>query len=435
VTFYADGNPVSSAPVANDSASITTASLSSGMHSLTCTYSGDAMFAASTCAPAFVTVKNVSTTVALVSNASPTPALSSVTFTANLTAHNQPFSATILFYIDGAYIKAVATNVNGNASYTTTLSAGTHTVNVQFAGTGAYDPSHASLTEVAAPNPTTTALTPPAGTVYQNQLFTVLSAVNAGTGTSSPNGTVTLSEGAAVLAQAIPPPSVSGTTATTLRLTIPSLAAGTHTLIATYRPADGNFLPSTSQTLSVVVIPQSFTLSISTPTLSIPTEHHKSFTASVLSLGAFQGPVQLTCAVPQNVYLTCDISKSLLLLAFNSSATSDITLDTDAVPYFKSSLESGPRPGAFGSQAIAVALLLPVTLGYLAHRRRLRTLPPMLFLFALASTLSLTACSGKYPAHTPPGNYDIAISATGTSTGSTAGVTQTVHMQLTIVPE
>ena len=434
VAFYADGILLSSAPVANSLASVVTTSLRSGTRSLTCAYSGDTTFAASTCAPVSVTVKNASTAVTLVSSFNPAPALSSVTFTANLTAQSKPFSATILFYIDGAAINSVATDANGNASYTTTLSAGTHTVKAQFSGSDGYDAATASVTEIAAPNPTTTALMPPASPVYQNQPFTLLSTVNATTGTSSPNGTVTVSEGATVLAQATTPSSASGSTATAFRLAVPSLAVGSHLLIAAFTPADGNFLPSTSQALSVVVIPQTFTLSISGPTLSIATEHYKSFSASVQSLGAFQGPVQLTCSVPQGVFLACGMSDSLLQLAVNGSATSELTLDTDAILRFKSSLESGPRRTAFGSQAIAIALLLPLPFGFLI-RRRLRTLPLLLLLFAMGATQCLTGCSGKYPAHTPPGDYDIAIKATGTSIGSTIAVTQTVHMQLTVTPE
>ena len=49
-----------------------------------------------------------------------------------------------------------------------------------------------------------------------------------------------------------------------------------------------------------------------------------------------------------------------------------------------------------------------------------------------ASALSLTGCGNKYPNQTPPGDYDIVVTATGTSVMSVATVTQTVHMQLTV---
>ena len=441
VAFYANGILLSSGTVANGAATvIPTTALRSGTYSLTCAYSGDTTFAASTCAPVSITVKNASTALTLVPSANPVPALSSVTFTANLTAQGKPLSGAILFSVDGVSFKSpVATDTNGNASYPTTLPAGRHTVGAQFAGMDSYDASSASVVEMVAPNPTTTSLTQPAGAVYQNQAFTLLAVVNATTGTAAPYGTVTLSEGGVVLAQAVEPlsASASGSTATTFRLAVASLAAGAHSMIAAYAPLDGNFLPSTSQAISVVVIPQSFTLSISSPTLSIPVEHYKSFSASVQSLGTFQGPVQLTCAVPQNVYLTCDIASPVLQLAANGSATSEFTMDTDALLRFKSALGSGPRPGqtTFGSAAIALGLLFPLHLGFLVRRRRGRILSVMLLLVALGATLSVTGCGNKYPAHTPPGAYDVVITATGTSIGSTAAVTQTVPMQLTVTPE
>ena len=374
-------------------------------------------------------VKSAPTALTLVSSVNPAPALSPVTFTANLTAEGKPFSAPVLFSIDGGSSSSAATDANGTGAYTTTLSAGTHTVKALFPGSSGYDATSASIVEIAAPNPTTTVLTPPATAVYQNQVLKLVSVVTATTGTSSPNGTVTLSEGGAVLAQAVSPISTSSSTAGAFGINLPPLTAGTHLLIATYTPANGNFLASTSQALPLVVALQSFTLSVSDPTLTLATEHHKTFSASVQSLGAFEGPVQLSCAVPQNVDLTCRISNSAVQLAANATAISELTLDTDAILLFKSSLEF-----ATDRMAIALALILPLPLGFLT-RRRIRTVTLMLLLLLFGATLSLTGCGNKYPAHTPPGNYDILITATGTSSGSSAVVTQSVHMQLTVTPE
>ena len=435
VAFYADGTLLNSAPVVKGSASIIATSLTSGTHSLTCAYPGDTTFAPSACGPVSVIVKNASTALTLVPSANPAPALSSVTFTANLAAQGKPYSGPINFYLDGIAAKTAQTDVNGNASYTTALSAVTHTVNAQFSGTPGYDAVSASVTEVVVPNPTTTTLSPPSGAVYQSQSFTLLATVNANTGTSSPNGTVTLFEGTTVLAQANTLPSASGTTATLTTLSAPALAAGQHSLVAVYTPADGNFLASTSQVLPVTVIAQSFMLSLSSPTLSIPTEHYKSFSASVKSVGAFQGPVRLTCVTPQNVDLTCEITSPLLQLAVNDSVASELTLDTDAVLHFKSSLSPGSSHTAYGSPTVALVFLLPLSIGLLLNRRRFDPPALLLFLFSLAATLSLSGCSGKYPAHTPPGDYDIVITATGTSTGTTTAISQTVHMQLTVTPE
>lgn len=433
VSFYSDGNLLSTAPVASGSASVVTTSLPAGTHTLTCTYSGDKAFDTSACAPVTVTVTNVATALTLASSANPAPALNSVTLIANLTAQGKPFAATVLFSVDGGSAQSVMTGSNGVATYTTSFSAGTHAVKAQFSAINGYDASSASFSQVAVANPTTTTLTPPAGAVYQGQPVTFLSTVMATTGASSPNGTVTLTEGATVLAQAATPRSTPGSVATAFRLAVPALATGQHLLVATYTPADGNFLASASQALSVEVLAQSFTLSLSDPTLSIPTEHYKSFSATVQALGSFNGQVRFTCAVPQNVYLTCQIATSRVQLAVDGSATTDLTLDTDALLRFKSSLEPGPRDTLPGWAAIAVALL-PLPLGFI-NRRRFRKIPLALMVFAVGAMLSSTGCGSQDPGHTPPGSYDIAITATGTSAGSTVATTQTVHMQLAVTAE
>lgn len=427
VAFYADGALLGSSVVANGVATFTTTSLHGGARSLTCSYSGDATFAASDCAPVSVTVQNAATALVLTASSNPMPALSTVTFTANLTAQGKAFAAAVAFYVDGVAVKTVTVDANGNATYATTLAVGSHSVRAEFTGSDGYDASNASLTEVAVANPTTTTLAPPTGPVYVNQPFALTAAVTATTGTARPNGTVVLTEGSAVLGQTVTQGSVPGSTVATVQLTAPALAVGTHLLVATYTPVDGNFLGSVSQTISAVVAPQTFTLSLSADELSIVTEHHKPLTATLQSIGAFTGMVQLTCVVPQNVYLSCTIGHSQLMLAANGSADTELIVDTDILLRFKSSREGGE---SFGARGLVVALLLP--LGLLL-RRRVRVAPLLLLL--LVAMAGVSGCSDKYPAHTPPGSYDVVITATGTSAGATVAVSHTVHVPLTVTAE
>jgi len=51
---------------------------------------------------------------------------------------------------------------------------------------------------------------------------------------------------------------------------------------------------------------------------------------------------------------------------------------------------------------------------------------------ALACMVS--GCSGKYPAHTPPGTYTIPITATGTVPNSNGPTTHTLNITLIVTP-
>jgi hypothetical protein len=430
VVFAIDGKPLAPVPLANAAATTVLNNLAAGTHSVFCTYSGDNAFAPSICNVIPVAINAVASVLTIISSRNPSLAYTPVTFTIHLTLGNQPAPAGTQFTLSlmnnsGNFL--LTTDASGTATYTTSqLFARTWDITAIFSGTANYITSVAHYSQIVTAAPSTLSLAASPNPAYTGQTVR-LDANTTPSGTTFPTGTVVFLEGAAVLG--------SGTLDSTgqASFSTSTLTVGTHTIIATYS-GDSGFLPSTSQGISVVVLPQTFTLTLSTPTLSIPTEHYNSFSANVQSLG-FQGPVHLTCAVPQNVYLNCDIATSMLLLAANASATTKLTLDTDVLLRFKSSSESGPRHRFFGSEAIVVALLLPLPLGFFARRRRLRTLSLMILIFALGAPLALTGCSDKYPAHTPPGNYDVAITAIGNPIGSTAPVTQTVHMQLTVTPE
>jgi hypothetical protein len=430
VVFTIDGKPLAPVTLANAAAGAVVSNLGVGAHSVSCTYSGDSTFAASVCNIVPITVNAAATVITVSSSQNPSLAYTPVTFSVHLMLGGQPAPAGTQFTFslqNNSGNVLLTTDASGNATYTTSqLFARTWDITVIFSGAVNYLNSVVHYAQIVTAAPTVLSLTASPNPAYIGQSVRL----NAGatpSGTTFPTGTVTFLEGPAVLG--------TGTlnSAGQASFSTSTLTVGTHIIFATY-PGDSGFLAGTSQAISVVILPQAFTLTISAPTLSIPTEHYKSFSASVQSLG-FQGPVQLTCSVPQNVYLTCDIANSSLQLAVGGSATSTLILDTDVLLRFKASLESGPRHTAFSSEAIAFALLLPLPLGFLVRRRRLRTLPLMLILFALGATLSLTGCGDKYPAHTPPGAYDVVITAAGTPAGSTATITQTVHMQLAVTPE
>jgi len=170
--------------------------------------------------------------------------------------------------------------------------------------------------------------------------------------------------------------------------------SGTHTLTAVYAP-NTNFLASTSAPLSLYIAPQDFTLTAPS-TFTLQTEHHGSFSISLTSIGSLTDNITLSCGNLPPV-ATCTFSSNPASLAANTVVNPSVLIETDAVPYYKSEIEHA---------GITLAMLLPFML--LALRRRKLSTQLLAILLSI-TTVCLTACSGKYPASTPPGTYTITI--------------------------
>ena len=104
--------------------------------------------------------------------------------------------------------------------------------------------------------------------------------------------------------------------------------------------------------------------------------------------------------------------------------TAKLTIDTDAVLYYA---RSQPQPTSRRTQT-TLATLLPIGLLTLAATRRRRHLTLLFLLSTIPATLSLSGCSGKYPASTTPGTYTIQV----TSAGNTTGLTHSTPITLTV---
>jgi hypothetical protein len=437
VTFLDGGTTLQTASLAaTGTVSISTTTLSPGAHSLGCTYSGDTVYSPATCAAVPFTVQTADTAMTLVPSANPTPALTPVTFTAKLTSRGQPNAGAVQFSVDGSAVQGGTPGPGGTTTIQIALAAGSHTVAAQFAGSSGFNPSSASVTETATQNPTATTLGVPPAPLYQNQSFSIGFRVQPLAGTAQPYGTVVLLDSAtAIASQSIAP----GLTNPVFNFNVVPLAPGTHLLSAVYTPADGNFAASSSGQVSAVVLAQTFTFTAEAPAMTIATEHHGSMPLTLTSVGGWTGPVRLACAAPLPPALSCELTPGIALAA-DASVSTMLTLDTDAVLNFKSSLSrpaDRSRHGASGLGGTALAALaglLPVAL--LGLRRRLRGAVSLLLLaFALLGSLTaLTGCGGHYPDHTPPGTYNLRLTATGTSVGASAPSTQTVQVTLVVTP-
>ncbi|MGE5827108.1 MAG: Ig-like domain repeat protein, partial [Micromonosporaceae bacterium] len=254
VTFTVNGTSTAVPLDALGVATLSTAALPAGTHTITADYSGDGVFLAST-GSATQTVDKTGTVTVVVSSANPSVAGDNVTFTATVS----PASATgtVQFSIDGTVVGFVPV-VAGQAPYTTAaLAVGAHLVSASYSGDAAYLPSTSpTLTQTVGPplRPTTTVVTSnrnPASTYGQNINFTAT--VRPVTGTGIPTGTVQFTiDGVNVGAPLTLNANGRATYSTA------ALSAGTHTVIAIYS-GSSIFAGSGSATFTQVVNPAAST--------------------------------------------------------------------------------------------------------------------------------------------------------------------------------
>jgi len=232
------------------SAIFNTLTLAPGNHSITASYGGDSNFSASTSTPLPQVVNQGTTTTS--ASASPNSGIvgQAVTLTATVSpvapAAGTP-TGTVTF-LDGATSLGTGTLSGGQATLATSLLAsGTHSITVTYAGDSNFLGSTSSAASITIQQTTTTTLIVAPNPANAGQLVTLTATVAGSSG--APTGElVTFLDGATVLGTGT---LSAGGTAT---FTTPSLAAGNHSLSASY-PGDASFAPSTSSTVPLTVVP------------------------------------------------------------------------------------------------------------------------------------------------------------------------------------
>jgi hypothetical protein len=142
VTFKVDGTSIGDGNMnSSGEASVTTASIEPGSHSVTATYNGDSNHASSNAGPLALTVNKRNTTTSLVSSANPSKAGSSVTFTATVVGSSVGTpSGSVQFVVDGVDAGGPVPLTGGTASYSTSsLAPGSHTVSASYSGDSHYN--------------------------------------------------------------------------------------------------------------------------------------------------------------------------------------------------------------------------------------------------------------------------------------------------------
>jgi hypothetical protein len=245
VTFFDGNTMLGSAAVLNGQAVFTTSALTVGGHSLTARYGGDSTFVNSTSAAVAVTVSQAASGTSLTSSSNPANYGNAVTLTAAVDSLFAGASGTVTFR-DGSTLLGVVTLNNGVATLVVAnFTAGGHSLTAVYSGDASHSSSTGAMTQMVNRASTATTLSSslnPA-TVGQSVVFTAT--VSSTTGIAS--GSVTFTDGSTVL----------GTVALfngVAKLTSASLAAASHSIVATYN-GDTNYNASASAALSQVVNP------------------------------------------------------------------------------------------------------------------------------------------------------------------------------------
>jgi hypothetical protein len=262
VNFYDGGSTlIGSATVSGGIASYSTGSLTVGVHSITAVYLGNSNFAMSTSSICHQTVNIVTATTTVVSNRNPSTAGQSVTFAATVSGNVGTPTGTATFFADGTQIGTMQMLVSGQAIVTTSsLSAGIHSITVQYSGDRTYPASTGSLPGGQTVNTpggvATTAVISNHNPSTNGQSVTFTATVSGNSGT--PTGTVTfLTDGIQIGAtQTLSSGQASISTS--------SLPTGSHTI--TVRYSGNNTYASNSSSLTggqvVNPIPISTTTSV-----------------------------------------------------------------------------------------------------------------------------------------------------------------------------
>ncbi|HWG16479.1 MAG TPA: Ig-like domain repeat protein [Acidobacteriaceae bacterium] len=449
---FSDGNTfLASQPLAAGSggvatASFSTSSLSLGTHFIYATYVPSGSLTGSSTSIA-ETISNVSTSAKLTSSLNPANVGQPVTFTlivTNTSTTPGAPSGYVAFY-DGATalgnqpLTPSAATSSVSTLTTSSLSIGGHNIKAVYLPIGLYLGSSDQLAEIINPLPSVTALTAGPNPVFVGVPLTLIATV---TGTSAiSNGNVSFYDGATLLASV--PVDAAGHAIQSTAF----LAVGTHTLTAVYS-GNSTYSASTSAPFTEVIqpLPQDFTITLASRTITLKTEHHTTTTLTLTSINGFADSLAITCAnLPQ--YVTCQPKPTPASLTASGTTVVSLYLDTDSVlGYARLAAPPRPTPAPLGNRSAPIALALlfapfsffsALALSRKSRRAHFRTplrlLALLLALLPISAALSgCTTIINAYdpPAAAVPGTYTIPITAAGAATH----IAHTANLTLIITP-
>jgi large repetitive protein len=241
---------------ASGSGSFQNAALTVGSHSITVRYSGNGSYETAS-STLIQTVQSANTQVALSASANPAIYGAALALTATVTSNGGVATGTVTFTDGGAAIGSASLNGSGVAALaTSSLSPGLHSIVANYAGDGRASASSSIPLALTVRQTTSVALVSSANPALSlNSIVVTATVINSGV--TPITGSVTFSDGATLLGAAAV--DATGHAA----LTIPSLATGNHSIVASYG-GDGNDFPSVSPVLMQAVQLRATTTALAT---------------------------------------------------------------------------------------------------------------------------------------------------------------------------
>lgn len=326
--------------------------------------------------------------------------------------------------IGSATLVPVGGVATATVTLTSVLSTSPYSITAVYAGDTALNISISApqtLTVMPIPlTPTTTVVTSSAlnGNLAAPITFTAAVAASAGT----PTGTVTFRDGSTALGSPVTLASGSAS------LTTSALTAGTHTITAAYS-GDTASAASTSAPITQTITAPSVTAALSPASISVTRGASGTSSVTVTSAGGYTGAVTLACGTLP-AHLACTFSpSSLSVTGASNSATSTLTVATNASASLLAPHLVGSDPGS----GTRMALLLPglSLLGLATLRRRSlggRSLGllSILLLASGSAMFGISGCGGG-SSKASTGTYTVPVTATGGTTTATANLTVIVQ--------
>jgi sugar lactone lactonase YvrE len=240
---------------ATGSASLQTATLAVGSHTISVTYPGDTNYFSSN-AQLIETIQGATTQITLTASANPATYGQPVSFAVSITSNGSIATGSVDFTVDGASLGTAVLNSSGVATLTTSsLTPGNHTIVANYAGDGKASASSSVPLKISVLETTAVVLSSSADPATTLSPITLIAVVN-NSKVGVPTGTVTFSDGGTQLGTAIL--DATGTAA----LNVAQLSAGSHNIVASYAGDVDNFAgTSPSLTQTVTLRPTSVTLS------------------------------------------------------------------------------------------------------------------------------------------------------------------------------
>ncbi|HZR29869.1 MAG TPA: Ig-like domain-containing protein, partial [Terriglobales bacterium] len=365
----------------NGKATLSTAALAVGSHSITASYSGDGNFNASTSPAITQTVNPGTTTTSVGTSGTPSVFGNSVTFTATVvvaTGAGTP-TGTVTFKDGATTLGSGAVNGSGHATFATALlAAGGHSITAVYNGDANFTGSTSAAFTQTVNQGTTTTVVGTSGTpsTYGSSVtFTATVAEVSGSGL--PTGTVTFFDGVTTLGGG----TLNGGGVATFSTS--TLTAGSHSITAVYN-GDANLTGSTSPAITQVVNQATTTVNLISSQNPSLFGHPVIFTATVSPQfsGTPTGTVTVLDTTTRIILGTgtldingrTTVSTSSLAQGshditatynadpnFTTSTSATLTQVVNALPVPTISLTSHPNPAGFKQQVILTATVSSVS--------------------------------------------------------------------------